>query len=283
MSENQQAVEGDLRPQEIENLEPQQEAQTPEPSEDDQRVPLKKFVEKKHEAKALKDQLDEQTRQLEALKQQQELYKMSASPVEEAVVRPSVDDYYDDPEAYNKAMANYESSLVQQATAEAQKMIDNRFSSLEQQKNVEAAQAAQKAAMDAHYDRADKLNASDFLEVEEKVKGRVNNEIYSLITGYLDNSEHVIYAMGGDLSKADDIQAQMDRDPIKGFMSLMAYADSLKTKNTNQSLPEPDEPLKGGLAGVVNIDSQLEKLREQHRTRKISTNEFMEKKRALSA
>ena len=131
--------------------------------------------------------------------------------------------------------------------------------------------------------RAEALNADDFLEVEEKVRGEIDDELYTVVIGYFDNAEHVIYSLGGDLEKAADMQKSIKADPIRGFQKLIRYADSLDKKLETKQIPEPDEAIKGGLSGVANAAAKVEKLRDQCRAGKITMNEFMTKKRELEA
>ena len=287
MSEDQNLSEVEARPQDQEaiEVEPSQEIdEGAEKKPDNQRVPLAKFVQTKKEKQEAQRQLEESQREVQALKQQQELYKLSAAPIApEGVTRPKADDYYDDPDGYEAAMDKYDSNLVKRATEESQKMLDNKFQSIEQQDNLKQAQQRQQESIDSYYGRAEALNADDFLEVEEKVRGEIDDELYTVVIGYFDNAEHVIYSLGGDLEKAADMQKSIKADPIRGFQKLIRYADSLDKKLETKQIPEPDEAIKGGLSGVANAAAKVEKLRDQCRAGKITMNEFMTKKRELEA
>ena len=281
MSEDQSITEVEARPEdEQEILEFEGEAKV-EPKHDG--VPLATFVQMKKEKQAAQKQLDEQARQMEAMKQQNELLALSGTPKVQTVARPNPDDFYDDPAGFNAAMDAYETHLVKRSTDEAQKLIDNKFQSLDQQESVKQAQQKQQESINAHYERAQTLNAADFLEVEEKVRGEIDEELYTLVTGYFDNSEHVIYSLGGDLSKAAEFQKLIKSDPIRGFQKLIRYADSLDTKLETKTLPEPDVAIKGGLSGASNVAAKVEKLRALKTAGKLTMSDFMRQKRELEA
>ena len=158
MSEDQNLSEVEARPQDQEaiEVEPSQEIdEGAEKKPDNQRVPLAKFVQTKKEKQEAQRQLEESQREIQALKQQQELYKLSAAPIApEGVTRPKADDYYDDPDGYEAAMDKYDSNLVKRATEESQKlMLDNKFQSIEQQDNRQALPSnRQQESIDSYYE-----------------------------------------------------------------------------------------------------------------------------------
>ncbi len=282
MLKDQLSTEVEARPEdEREILEVEGEAKV-EPKHDG--VPLATFVQMKKEKQAAQKQLDEQARQMEAMRQQNELLALSGTPKVQTVARPNPDDFYDDPAGFNAAMDGYETHLVKRSTDEAQKLIDNKFQSLDQQESVKQAQQKQQESINAHYERAQTLNAADFLEVEEKVRGEIDEELYALVTGYISNSEHVIYSRGGEnLSKAVEFQKTFKSDPIRAYTELIRYADSLDTKLETKTLPEPDVAIKGGLSGVSNVAAKVEKLRALKTAGKLTMSDFMRQKRELEA
>ena len=169
MSEDQQKAEELARPEEMESTEVEQPEVSEAGAEDKpQGVPLAVLVKTRNEKKEAQRKLEEQQREIEALRQQQELMKLSMGNAEpETVTPPNPDDYYDDPQGLKEAWGKYEDHLSKKVIKEAQSIVDNKFQSLEEQTNIRQAQEQQQAALNAYYERAEALNAPDFLDVEE--------------------------------------------------------------------------------------------------------------------
>lgn len=166
-----------------------------------------------------------------------------------ANVRPRRDDYPDDDDAYQVAVEDYQLKRTEQATAQ---VIDQRL------------QAPPKDDFDErvedHANRASKLKVADYDETEDKAIEVLGPVLSSEIVRKLPRSETVMYYLGKNLAKAQEIADLLTTDPVSATLALGRLEAELKVQPKTQRQLEPDTPLEGGSPGGA-VD-RIEKLRE---------------------
>lgn len=253
-------------------------------------VPLKAHVKLRERAQAAEDKQLEMERKIAAMEQERSLAKLAivepkAEPeVEAPLIAPNPYDFADDDE-WIKAQQDYNKQFTGRLKADTQKLVEKQLKEREQAQNQTQAQAAAEAetqrARDVYLDRAEKLNAPDFMEAEDKVLGVWSKGFLDHVVQHIPNAEQVVYTLSQDLDKALELAEMVDKNMLSGGTELVKYAAQL-SKPTIGSLPEPDEPITGGAGGVVDVDAKIEKLRAQKLAGKITMQQFMDQKRELS-
>lgn len=99
-----------------------------------------------------------------------------------------------------------------------------------------------------HYERANKLGAKDFDETEDIAIGILGKETVNQVISEIDGSELLMYYLGKNPEKAEDIAELIKTRPVKGVAELgrLSAKLSVKPKGTNESTPDPDEEIPGG-------------------------------------
>jgi hypothetical protein len=280
-------VQDDARPEEIDNA-PKEDGGKPD------QVPLAVLDKQREEKRKAQQEAADLRNQVEALQREKDLMSL-AIPTQEAQkeepVIPNPDDYVDQAE-YAKDLqtflSNRDKTQLEVYREEAKKLLDQ--DRKEQAKTLEQREYESKYENDrkAMLEKADSLNAPDFLEAERNLynsedesKGVWTKGFYHYVMSGFDNSEQIIYALGNDPEKALELAQGIDQDPFRGGQAFINFAQQLAEKNpSDKPLPEPDEPITGSAGGVSQYESQLAKKREEMRTGKITTNQFFEWKRA---
>jgi hypothetical protein len=287
-AENQAAqVEPELAPVETEVIEAEETQATPETQGS---VPLKAHVKLRERAQAAEDKLLEMERRTAAMEQERNLAALAirqpqAEPEEEAeLIAPNPYDYASDDE-WVVAQRQYSKQLTERMKADLTKVYrDNQQADKQSQAEAEAKaqqDSAYSKAREDYLDRAEKLNAPDFLEAEDKMLTVWSKSFLNHVIANIPNSEQVIYTLSQDLGKAGELADAVDRNMLSGGTELVKYAAELGKPNKGV-LPEPDEPITGGAGGVVDIEGQIDKLRAQKLAGKLTMQQFMDKKTALT-
>ena len=252
MSAEQQALETE---QEI-LIDEGQEAAIPESDEveivlegDDQptseAVPLGTFLKTKKKLQgkvaAKSQEVDERDRTIEALREENKLYRMKT---EQAVLkRPKVEDFDSDTDEYEKAIDSY---YDQRADQIAEKKLSEKLA----QSTVQTTQRARDDSLDAnlkaHYERAGKLKIKDFGEREEAVIDVLGPDVYQFIVNNTDNSELIL---GHFIAKPENAEALVQKiasNPSRGAVEIGRLSSKLSVKPKTLTAPDPEEKVQSG-------------------------------------
>ena len=115
--------------------------------------------------------------------------------------------------------------------------------------------------LQAHYERAEKLRATDFEQREDEVMETLGQSATRTIIRKFPNSEAVIYALGGNPKKLREVADELKRDPVQAVINLTDYARSLKLKPRTPA-PDPDTNENGSTGSITDPQKKLERLRE---------------------
>lgn len=99
-----------------------------------------------------------------------------------------------------------------------------------------------------HYERANKLGAKDFDETEDIAIGLLGRETTNHVINEFEESELLMYYLGKNPGKAEEIAELIKTNPIKGVAELgrLSAKLSVQPKGINESTPDPDEEIPGG-------------------------------------
>lgn len=137
--------------------------------------------------------------------------------------------YVDALQEYNRAFIQAEMQAAQEAQP---KPVDNRA--------VEARQVA-------HYEAAEKLGVKDYAEAEDKTIEILGQDTAVQMIGSLDNSPQVMYYLGKNPGKAEQLKELLAQNPVKGVLELGRLSAGLTTrpKAKRNAAPDPDSELEG--------------------------------------
>ena len=283
IAEDQVKPEGETRP-EVSEVESAAVETQPTPPEE-QKVPLKELAKQREKKRAEAERADRAERELQALKLQMQQQAAPKEVSEEAeVLPPHPDDFIEHDEwiaANKKFLDHNKTKILKEAEQLAAQTVQNHQLTQQQQAEQLAAQQAAQAARDAYLDRAEKLNAPDFLEAEEKLLTKWSPEFMNMVISGVPNSEQVIYQLGNDLEKAEEIARKIDENGFSGGYELLQYAAQLGQRTTAVDLPEPDEPITGGAGGVQDVEAKIARLREKKLKGEMSQTELLAQIREL--
>ena len=232
----------------------------------------------------LKGRISERDDEIASLKAEIEELKNSRSvtnePASQSLKRPRQYDY-DTDEEYEAALSEYE-----------QKNISSRFDAIERKRQAEAQQrqAYEKLtkAVDAHYERAQKLIADSGIEPEvykntdmtvrraiENVRPREGDIITDQLIEIIgDGSEKVLYYLGRNKPALNQFLVLMNEDPagIKAAAFLGETKARLVTpqKQTSKARP-PATKIKGDAPIGGNAKRLLKKYQDAHKKGDIQT------------
>lgn len=289
-AENQLKAEDVARPENSE-VEPVEQDTQSTTTEEPQKVPLKELVKQRKKTQAERTRVEQLEQKLNALEKEKQLYEIvgeSQPQAQEAeLLPPNPNDFIDDDE-WIEANRKYNQENTKRLRAEAEKAAQEAFKKQQegqqQAKLMQEQQAALESSYEAYYDKADELGVDDFLEKEEVVRKQWSPWFFDKVISTVPNPHQVIVELSKDPQKAFDIAAGFDKDPFKGGLELLNYANSINPINqTGDPLPEPDEPLQGGAGGVSldSYESELEKSFNLMRERKRTMNEHLSFKKQL--
>lgn len=100
-----------------------------------------------------------------------------------------------------------------------------------------------------HYKAADKLKIKDYDAVEEIAIGILGKDTVNHLIRNAANSPVILYHLGKNPAKAEQLAELVKVNPIKGVMELGALEARLKvTKVKRNQAPNPDDVLEGALS-----------------------------------
>jgi hypothetical protein len=291
-AENQPQAEDVARPENSE-VEPVEQDTQSTTQEEPQKVPLKELVKQRKKTQAERTRVEQLEQKLDALEKEKQLYQIvgdSQPQAEEAeLLPPNPNDFIDDDE-WIEANRKYNQENTKRLRAEAEKAAQEAFKKQQegqqQAKLLQEQQAALESSYEAYYDEADKLGVDDFLEKEEIVRKQWSPWFFDKVISTVPNPHQVIVELSKEPQKAFDLAAGFDKDPFKGGLELLNYANSINPINQKgDPLPEPDEPLKGGAGGVSlgSYEAALEKSRADMAAGKITMNQHLANKSEFKA
>ena len=143
-------------------------------------------------------------------------------------------------------------------------VFDERLNEYQKQQKSEQAKAGRNKALEAHYERADQLKVKDYDEVEGKAIDVLGRDTVEDIAARTEDSHLVLYYLGKNPAKAEEIKHLLETDPVKATYSLGKLAAGLTIKaGPKKSIPDPDTPVDGGGPSGGNWQKRIEKARAE--------------------
>lgn len=152
-----------------------------------------------------------------------------------------------DEEVFAQKMQDYMSGTSRSALSEELKKYEHR--QLQQQFERNRA-----SALEAHYERADKLKVPDYDVAEEKAMELLGRDFVADVAARLPDSEVVLYFLGKNPGKAREIADLAARDPALAAVAIGELKAGLRVqpKGAKTNPPEPDTPAGGGGASTAS-------------------------------
>ena len=194
--------------------------------------------------------------EISKLKEENDLYKRAleisqqGKPVE--VKRPDHTDlakypdgrdsenFQDDHDSYILAKAEKKNSTVTRENSQTQ----------DQNKAKEKYNNLLHVAKEKHYLQATKLAVPDYEETEDKVIEIFGEDLIGEIILRSESPTKLLYFLGKNLKKAEEIYEDFQTDPFGASMRLGKLEDKIKVKPKSKITPDPDKELEGGGAGT---------------------------------
>jgi hypothetical protein len=214
-------------------LESWQLTEDTETSEDDQKSGFKpnhEAAKRRKQAKALKGELKEKDSELEELRKQVEALKNGNAPQAAApkqLTRPTREQFDYDDDAYDAALEKYYDDKLEQKLSSHQSNTTEKQQAEAQQRK--AAEAQQKS-LDDHYERASqlvadgKVTADSYRSADTVVRQSLEsmfpeqgdymaNTLISTLNSLGEGSEKVMYQLGVNPAKMQELQNKLTLDP----------------------------------------------------------------------
>lgn len=201
--------------------------------------------------KGLRQQHRDQAKRLRELEDENKRLKAPAAAAPTVGAKPTLEGCgYDD--------AKFEAELT--AWYESKRKVDEAEAAKKAKADAEA--AAWQKKLDSYKNDTSKLNAPDFDVAEEVVRQRLDVTQQGIIIQGSDNPRLVVYALGKNPKKAEELAAI--KDPLQFAFAVAKMETQMKISTGKKAPPAPDKPLNGGSGNLSGgVDSQLESLREE--------------------
>lgn len=184
------------------------------------------------------------------------------NPKQPEVTEPNVDDFdlgFDDPE-FRKKQKDYNTAQI---TAEVRRQVTGATTDFVQGNVQSAKQRDLETKQLKHYERADKIGAKDYMEVEDKALSIVGNEFASQMISNFDDAHIMLYFLGKNPEEAQALADLVKSNPIKGIAEVGRLRSELKVKPRSNPTPEPDTELEGGVVLGRSADKKYNRLVEE--------------------
>lgn len=254
-------------------------------------VPLSALDEQRRKKREAEERAEEAERRYQALQQERDLLLLGAGgkqEEDEELPMPHPDDFIDTAE-WTQKMKEWNEANKQRLLKETEKksleLLEQREQErlkTEQQREYEA---RRESVRKDYLTRAERLNADDFLDVDERLRQQLSPELYEAVIGTeLENSEAVAYQLGSnDAALARELAEEFDSAPNK-FQAGIRLAKRLldlsqKSTGAKREIPEPDEPIRGGAGRVSSYEAELDALREKVTAGKMKMEELVKWKK----
>lgn len=248
-------------------LESWQLTEDTETSEDDQKsgfVPNHEAAKRRKQAKALKGELKEKDSELEELRKQVEALKSGNAPQAEApkqLTRPTREQFDYDDDAYDAALEKYYDDKLEQKLSSHQSNTTEKQQEAQQRKAAEA----QQKSLDDHYERASqlvadgKVTADSYRNADTLVRqslesmfpergDHMTNALISTLNNLGEGSEKVMYQLGVNPAKMQELQNKLAIDPsgLAASAFLGQLQSQIQTPNKRRSqAPKPSAKADG--------------------------------------
>jgi hypothetical protein len=144
-------------------------------------------------------------------------------------------------------------------------VVGEELEKVQQRGSAEHQVLARQKALEAHYDRVDKIGLRDYDAAEEKAKGILGKDLTEDIAVNAEDSHAVLYFLGKNPEEAERLREIFDENPAKGTYALGKLAAGLKVQQKPKPTPnDADTPAGNGAnAGGNQWARKLDKLRDE--------------------
>ena len=113
---------------------------------------------------------------------------------------------------------------------------------------------ALEARQTSHYEAADKLGVTDYDEVEDRAIAILGRETVNKLIADLPNSPSVMYYLGINTDKTEQIAEMLRTSPVKGVLELgrLSAGITAQPKSKRKPAPDPDAELQGSSVARTN-------------------------------
>lgn len=145
-------------------------------------------------------------------------------------------------EALQTFQKGYLDSQIQQAMA---KLVPQQ---IEPRTNVDLERSQTR-----HYNNAQTLGIKDFEETEDKAIEILGKDTVNQFIQNSEKSHIVLYYLGKNPDKAEELAELINTNPVKGTLQLGALEEKLKVKprGKTQQAPDPDTEIQGSSSGTA--------------------------------
>jgi hypothetical protein len=200
----------------------------------------KRFNKLNGKIQAADTKAEEATRKSEMLAEENKLLRLQAQQGKPAT-RPDEDDF-DTRKEYLLALDDYDQARISViAQEQAAKIV--------QASQTQATSAGQDeklhSKIEAHYDRANKLKMSNFVELEDKAIDVLGNDFAKTIIASTAKSHLILAHLGANVGKAQKLAELAETDPVGAFARAVEIGAGLSVKPKNPA-PDPEKKLEPG-------------------------------------
>lgn len=195
------------------------------------------------EVENLKAELAEQSKQLQQYATQNE--KPSAQPTLEQCEFSN--------EKYAAALVSWAQGQQTEpiSTDSAAQVVRDEFAKINQQKTSHQLKIDEDAVFAEHYERASKLKVRDYTATEEKALQNLGDDLMDAIQKLVPNSERVLYHLGKNPVKAQEMRNAFDTNPTLATLKIGGLSSELSGNPKTNKAPEPENKVEGGSGGAT--------------------------------
>jgi hypothetical protein len=190
---------------------------------------------------------------------QMQLEQLSGKKVAKLDKPPTLASCGYDEDEYQKAMVDYLSTS-------SRTVFSDELKKLQEQSQQQSVQHSRREALESHYKRADDLKVKDYDDAETAALEVLGRDAVEDIAATIDESERVLYYLGKNPAKAQEIKHLLDTNPVKATYAIGKLAAGLEIRPKTKPNPkQPDTPLEGGgsPSAASSWEKRLELAREK--------------------
>lgn len=190
---------------------------------------------------AAHEETEQERRKREMLEEENRLLKLKLTGTQKA---PKPEDF-DTDEEYDVANRKYQEGKMEAAVkAEAERLFQ-----AQQQQSTQVAQRMQaEQRLTEHYQRAEQLKLKDYEQAEDTAIEVLGRDTAKHIMASTDKSHLVMYHLGKNPVKAEQIANMVRTNPIQALIEVGKIEARLQVKPRKSNAPEPVQDLPGGTA-----------------------------------
>jgi hypothetical protein len=179
----------------------------------------------------------------EAAEAEVNLYKLRDQQAKQPVTEPDEDTFEGTDTEYKAAVRAYNQSEIKRiASEEAQTLVKQTL----QQSNQVNVDSQQDGVIDAHYERAESMNVTNYSELEGSASDIIGDDFAKAIILSSDNAHRILASIGANPREAARIAQLAKSDPTRAFADALTFKIHPSLAPASPNALDPEQTVDNG-------------------------------------